>query len=57
MKLRWLILTLMVLNGMFYSWREGLFEAWGFAPESVTEPERRLQQIEPDNVVITRRTS
>lgn len=57
MKLRWLILTLMVLNSVIYSWREGLFEAWGFAPESVTEPERRLQQIEPDNVVITRKTS
>ena len=55
MKLRWLILILMVLNALFYSWRQGIFEMWGFAPESAREPERTLQQIQPDNVVITRR--
>jgi hypothetical protein len=55
MKLRWLILTLMVLNALFYSWRQGIFETWGFAPESTREPERTLQQIQPDNVVITRK--
>ena len=57
MKLRWLILTLMVLNGLFYIWREGVFEPWGFAPETAREPMRTLQQIQPDNVVITRKTS
>jgi hypothetical protein len=55
MKLRWLILILMVLNALFYSWRQGIFETWGFAPESARELERTLQQIQPDNVVITRR--
>ncbi|MEY2948296.1 MAG: hypothetical protein RL084_1693 [Pseudomonadota bacterium] len=55
MKLRSLILILMVLNALFYSWRQGIFETWGFAPESAREPERTLQQIQPDNVVITRR--
>lgn len=57
MKLRWLILTLMVLNGVFYIWREGFFETWGFAPENVREPERTMQQIQPNNVVITRNPS
>jgi hypothetical protein len=55
MKLRWLILILMVLNALFYSWRQGIFEMWGFAPESAREPERTLQQIQPVNVVITRK--
>ena len=55
MKLRWLILILMVLNVLFYSWRQGIFETWGFAPDSAHEPERTLQQIQPDNVVITRK--
>jgi hypothetical protein len=57
MKLRWLILALMVLNALFYIWREGVFANWGFAPESAREPTRTLQQIQPDNVVITRKTS
>lgn len=55
MKLRWLILILMVLNALFYSWRQGIFESWGFAPDSAREPERTLQQIQPDNVAITRK--
>lgn len=57
LKLRWLILTLMLLNGLFYIWRQGIFETWGFAPESVREPQRSLQQIQPENVIITRKTS
>jgi hypothetical protein len=57
LKLRWLILTLMFTNAMLYGWREGIFESWGFAPVSTQEPSRTLQQIEPDNVVITRKNS
>jgi hypothetical protein len=55
MALRWFILLLMVLNALFYIWREGIFENWGFAPASAREPQRTLQQIQPDNVVITRK--
>jgi hypothetical protein len=57
MKLRWFILILMILNAIFYMWREGVLESWGFAPSSVREPERKLQQINPDNLMITRKTS
>jgi hypothetical protein len=57
MTLRWLILILMILNGLFYIWRHGFFESWGFAPESRREPERTLQQIQPDNIVMTRKDS
>jgi hypothetical protein len=46
----------MLLNGLFYIWRQGIFETWGFAPESVREPQRSLQQIQPENVIITRKT-
>jgi hypothetical protein len=57
LKLRWLILVLMLSNALLSGWREGLFEAWGFAPESAREPSRTLQQIQPDNVIITRKIS
>ncbi len=57
MKLRWFILLLMILNALFYIWQDGFFQAWGFAPSSVREPERKLQQVNPDNVLITRNPS
>jgi len=55
LKLRWFILILMILNAALYVWREGVFERWGFAPESAREPQRTLQQIQPDNVLIMRK--
>jgi hypothetical protein len=57
MKLRWFILILMILNAVFYIWREGVLQTWGFAPSTVREPERQQQQIQPENILITRKTS
>lgn len=57
LKLRWLILVLMILNGLFYIWQEGAFKAWGWAPPSPREPERPLHQINPDHIEITRKPS
>ncbi len=57
LKLRWFILGLMVLNALFYVWRTGGFEPWDWAPESAREPERLQQQINPDNIVITRKNT
>lgn len=57
LKLRWLILVLMILNGLFYIWQEGAFTAWGWAPPSPREPERPLHQINPDHIEITRKPS
>ena len=57
LKLRWLILILTLSNALLYGWREGLFEAWDFGPKNAREPSRTLQQIQPDNLVITRKTS
>jgi hypothetical protein len=57
MALRWFILVLMILNAVFYVWREGVLQSWGFAPASVREPERKQQQIHPENILITRKLS
>lgn len=57
LKLRWFILVLMILNAGFYVWREGVLQAWGFGPSTVREPERQHQQIHPENILITRKTS
>ena len=57
MKLRWLILVFMILNAVFYVWRIGVLQSWGFAPDTVREPERPLQQIQPENILITRNPS
>ena len=57
LKLRWLILVLMILNGLFYIWQEGAFTAWDWAPPSPREPVRPLQQINPDHIEITRKPS
>jgi len=55
--LRWFILILMILNAALYVWRDGVLQSWGFAPSSVREPERKHQQIQPENILITRKTS
>jgi hypothetical protein len=57
MPLRWFILILMILNAALYIWRGGVLQSWGFAPSSVREPERKQQQIQPENILITRNTS
>jgi hypothetical protein len=57
MKLRWFILVLMILNAVFYVWRVGVLQSWGFGPDTVREPGRQLQQIQPENILITRKPS
>jgi len=57
MPLRWFILVFMILNAVFYVWREGVLQSWGFAPASVREPERTQEQIHPANILITRKAS
>jgi len=32
MKLRWFIFILMILNAVFYVWREGVLESWASLP-------------------------
>jgi hypothetical protein len=50
--LRFLLLALILANGVFYGWSHGLFRAYGFAPEQQSEPQRIAQQIQPELVSI-----
>ncbi len=45
--LRFFVLALILMNGVYFAWSQGLLQAYGFAPAQQTEPERLLQQIRP----------
>lgn len=46
--LRFLVLTLLLLNGVYFAWSHSLLQAYGFSPAKQTEPERLAQQIKPE---------
>ena len=46
--LRLLALTLLLLNGVYFAWSQGLLRAYGFGPAEQTEPQRLAQQIRPE---------
>ncbi|MCO5104995.1 MAG: SPOR domain-containing protein [Burkholderiaceae bacterium] len=46
--LRTLVLLLLLANGGYYAWSQGLLESWGFAPHQQAEPQRLQQQIRPE---------
>ena len=46
--LRFIVLALVLLNGVYFAWSQGLLQALGFAPTQQTEPQRLTQQIKPD---------
>jgi len=48
--LRFIVLALVLLNGLYFAWSQGLLRAYGFAPAQQTEPQRLGQQIRPDAV-------
>lgn len=48
--LRFIVLALVLLNGLYFAWSQGLLRAYGFAPAQQTEPQRLGQQIRPDTV-------
>ncbi|WP_294769620.1 SPOR domain-containing protein [uncultured Rhodoferax sp.] len=48
--LRLLVLILLLANGLFFAWSQGLLRAYGFAPAVVSEPQRVEQQIKPDAI-------
>lgn len=45
--LRLCFLVLLLANGVYYAWSQGLLQDIGFAPARQTEPERLAQQIRP----------
>ena len=46
--LRLLALTLLLLNGVYFAWAQGLLRAYGFGPVAQSEPQRLAQQIQPE---------
>lgn len=46
--LRLLVLTLLLLNGVYFAWTQGLLQAYGFGPAAQSEPQRLAQQIRPE---------
>jgi hypothetical protein len=48
--LRLLVLVLILANGIFFAWSNGLLRAYGFAPVQPNEPQRMAQQIRPEAI-------
>jgi hypothetical protein len=46
--LRFFVLVLVLMNGLYFVWSHGLLLGLGFAPVPQTEPQRLGQQIKPD---------
>lgn len=46
--LRLFVLALLLINGVYYAWSQGLLQAFDFAPAPQTEPQRLGQQIKPE---------
>lgn len=45
--LRFIVLALLLLNGLYFAWSQGLLQGLGLAPAQQTEPLRLAQQIKP----------
>lgn len=48
--LRLAVLLLLLANGLYYAWAEGLLLQFGFGPLPQTEPHRLAQQIRPEAI-------
>ena len=48
--LRLIVLLLLLANGGFYAWSQGLLLPWGVGPTQQSEPQRVQQQIQPETV-------
>lgn len=46
--LRVLLLVLILANGLYFAWTQGLLRAYGFAPTQQSEPQRMAQQVKPE---------
>ena len=48
--LRILVLVLLLANGVYFAWSQRYFQMYGFAPVTLTEPQRLQAQIKPENI-------
>ena len=46
--LRLIVLLLLLANGGYYAWSQGLLLPWGVGPAQQSEPQRLAQQIRPE---------
>lgn len=46
--LRVLVLLLLLANGGYYAWSQGLLRDWGLAPREQSEPQRVGEQLHPE---------
>lgn len=46
--LRLAVLVLVLANGLYFAWSQGLLQSWGAAPTQQSEPQRLGQQIRPE---------
>ena len=46
--LRFAVLSLLLINGLYFAWSQGLLRAYGYAPMEQREPQRLAQQIRPE---------
>ena len=52
--LRLLVLTLLLANGLFFAWSQGLLKPYGWAPSPQGEPQRLAQQFHPEQMRLLR---
>jgi hypothetical protein len=52
--LRLIVLVLLLVNGGFFAWSQGLLLPWGLGPAQQSEPQRVKQQVRPESVRILR---
>lgn len=52
--LRLALIALILANGAYYAWSQGMLKDWGLAPEEQAEPQRMNEQIKPETLQILR---
>ena len=50
--LRLLVLLLVLANGAYFAWAQGMLQPYGYAPVQQSEPQRLDQQIKPETLRI-----
>ena len=48
--LRLFVLLLILANGLYFAWSQGMLRAYGYAPAQQSEPQRLAQQVNPEAI-------
>ena len=48
--LRLVVLLLLLANGLYFAWSQGLLQDYGLAPAQQSEPQRLSQQLHPERI-------